>query len=68
MQNPTIHLEGLDLAGKSTISSLLASQLSAFHRKNSLITDNLLHQKAELMRKNKTVDDESLSWIYMPVC
>jgi len=64
MQNPTIHLEGLDLAGKTTISKLLASKLNAVQRKNSLITDNLLHHKAELMRKNKTVDDESLSWIY----
>ena len=64
MQNQTIHLEGLDLAGKSTISSLLASRLNAVHRRNSLIEGNHLHQKAEIMRKNKTIDNESLSWVY----
>ena len=64
MENLTIHLEGLDLAGKSTVSALLASHLKADHRKNSLITDNFLHRRAELMRKNKTIDDESLSWVY----
>ena len=64
MQNPTIHLEGLDLAGKSTVSALLASRMGAAHRKNSLLENNVLHQKAEFMRKNKTIDDEALSWVY----
>ena len=64
MHNPTIHLEGLDLAGKSTISALLASRLNAVHRKNSLVEGNLLHHKAEIMRKNGTIDDEALSWVY----
>ena len=64
MQNQTIHLEGLDLAGKSTIASLLASNLGAVHRRNSLIEGNLLHQRAEVMRKNKIIDDEALSWVY----
>jgi len=62
--NITIHLEGLDLAGKSTISRLLASRLDAPVRHNSLLEYNALHKEAEIHRKNKSLDDEALSWLY----
>ena len=60
----TIYVEGLDLAGKSTMCRFLRDKLGAEHRHNSLITDNPLYQRAEGYRKDDSLPTEALGWIY----
>lgn len=48
--NPTIHVEGLDLAGKSTVCRLLAARLGAEHRRNSILANNPIHAQADALR------------------
>jgi thymidylate kinase len=64
MTSTTIHLEGLDLAGKTTVGKQLAQRLGATIRHNSLIDSNALHKQAEVLRKAPILDDEALSWLY----
>ncbi len=60
-----IHIEGLDLAGKTTICRRLQEQcggMQVFH--NALTVENCLYEKADRLRKEGSVPDEVLGWLY----
>jgi thymidylate kinase len=61
----TIYLEGLDLAGKSTVCRRLRDRCGNFEiRNNSLLRSNPLHQAADRLRKANSIDDLSLGYLY----
>ena len=62
--NPTIHVEGLDLAGKSTVCRYLVAKSGAQHRNNTLLSSSPIHVQAELLRKRDLLDPAGLGWIY----
>lgn len=60
-----IHLEGLDLAGKSTLCRALSEALpDAKIRHNCLAEDNPLYQQADAIRLKGEMPDEPLGWLY----
>jgi guanosine-3',5'-bis(diphosphate) 3'-pyrophosphohydrolase len=60
-----IYIEGLDLAGKSTVSRRLRERCGNFEiRNNSLLRSNPLHQAADRLRKATQTDDLSLGYLY----
>ena len=65
MNNISIHLEGLDLAGKSTITRVLAQKSGAQIRRNALMEDNPIHKRAEVLRKTNVLEAQLLGWIYL---
>ncbi len=62
--SPTIHVEGLDLAGKSTVCRLLAARLGAEHRRNSILADNPVHAQADALRFRAILEDGPLGWLF----
>ncbi len=61
-----IHLEGLDLAGKTTVCSELQQRLPhtpIYH--NTLVGDNQVYEVADTIRKAGTLPDEDLGWCYL---
>ena len=64
IKNATIYVEGLDLAGKSTVCRLLHDKLGAEMRSKSLITDNLLCQQARMYRQTDILNSEVIGWFY----
>ena len=63
----TIHIEGLDLAGKSTICRFIRDNYGFKLRNNALTEDNPLIKTADDHRKNKTLDDSVLGSLYLNV-
>lgn len=62
----TIHVEGLDLAGKSTVCRVLRDHLGAEMRVNSLLPPgaNSIHADAERLRKSDAVSSAALGGMY----
>ena len=61
----TIYLEGLDLAGKSTVCRRLRDRCGNFEiRNNCLLRSNPLHLAADRLRKANSIDDASLGYLY----
>lgn len=60
----TIHIEGLDLAGKSTICRYIQQAYSYQRRVNSLLLDNPMHREADRLRKLGEIDDAALGRLY----
>ena len=60
----TIHVEGLDLAGKSTICRFIRDSFGFQLRNNILVSDNPTIQETDYLRKNGLMDDESLGKRY----
>ena len=63
-ENPTIHVEGLDLAGKSTVCRLLSARLGAEHRHNSILRENPVHAQADALRLGKQLEAGPLGWLF----
>jgi thymidylate kinase len=60
-----IHIEGLDLAGKSTVCRRLKERLSgATIRHNSLVESNFLYEQADTLRLAAKTDDNLLGMLY----
>ncbi len=63
-----IHLEGLDLAGKSTVCRRLAERLeSPTVRRNSIADNNPAYPAVDEWRRHKAVPDRPLGWFYYAV-
>ena len=62
--SPTIHVEGLDLAGKSTVCRLLAARLGAEHRHNSILAENPVHAAADSLRTRDLLETGPLGWVF----
>ena len=62
----TLHIEGLDLAGKSTVCRLLRDRWGAEMRLNSILPPgaNTIHAEAERLRKSDVLPAEPLGGIY----
>ncbi len=62
-----IHIEGLDLAGKSTICRRLQAALPGGwpRRRNTLLEANPLHQKADQWRRSAAASDAVIGWFYL---
>lgn len=60
----TIHIEGLDLAGKSTICRYIRDNYGFHLRNNTIIADNPLIGFADNQRKNALQDDISIGQLY----
>jgi len=60
----TIHVEGLDLAGKSTICRFIRDSFGFQLRNNILVSDNPTIQETDYLRKNGLLDDASLGRRY----
>ena len=60
-----IHIEGLDLAGKSTICRFIRDNYGYQIRNNVITADNPLIKKADYLRKNDLADDASLGRLYL---
>jgi len=60
-----IHIEGLDLAGKSTICRFIRDNCGYRIRNNVLTADNPLIENADHLRKNNLIDDASLGRLYL---
>lgn len=63
----TIHVEGLDLAGKSTICRFIRDSFGFQLRNNILVLDNPTIRETDYLRKNGLMDDESLGKRYYDV-
>ncbi|MDR0392323.1 MAG: HD domain-containing protein [Planctomycetaceae bacterium] len=60
-----IHIEGLDLAGKSTVCRRLKERIpDAVHLHNSLVANNPIYEKADNLRKNINVPEELTGMLY----
>ena len=60
-----IYLEGLDLAGKTTVTKRLKSKIeNVVVRNNSLLAHNPLCSLADLHRKANTMEPTPLGWLY----
>ena len=64
MKSRTIHIEGLDLAGKSTICRYIQQSRNFQKRNNTLLADNPLQEKADILRKAGQTDDGVLGRLY----
>lgn len=64
--NKSVHIEGLDLAGKSTICRHLEKLRNFSKRNNSLLPPNCnpLHAAADKLRKQDAVPSTDLGWMY----
>ncbi len=63
-----IHLEGMDLAGKSTVCRRLAAHLgSCVVRRNSIAESNPACDVVDTLRRQAGVPDDSLGWLYYAV-
>ena len=62
--NPTIHIEGLDLAGKSTVCRLLSARLGAEHRHNTSLSENPVHAAADDLRVHDRLEAGPLGWVF----
>lgn len=63
-----IHLEGMDLAGKSTVCRRLAERLgSVVVRRNSISDENPIYPLVDAWRKQKSLPEASLGWFYHAV-
>jgi len=62
-----ILVEGLDLAGKSTVSNRFIEQAqgSWVLRRNSLVDKNPVYELADELRKGGGLADEPLGWLYL---
>ena len=60
----TIHVEGLDLAGKSTICRFIRDSFGFQLRNNILVSDNPTIRETDYLRKNGLMDDASLGRRY----
>lgn len=62
----TLHIEGLDLAGKSTVCRLLRDRWNAEMRVNSILPpgENTIHVEAERLRKADAIPVEPLGGLY----
>ena len=60
----TIHVEGLDLAGKSTICRFIRDSFGFQLRNNILVSGNPTIQETDYLRKNDLLDDASLGRRY----
>lgn len=62
-----ILIEGLDLAGKSTVCRRFVAQArgSWVVRRNSLIKDNRIYALADELRRADALPDEPLGWLYL---
>ena len=59
-----VHVEGLDLAGKSTICRFIRDNYAFQLRNNILVSGNPLIQETDYLRKNGLLDDDSLGKRY----
>lgn len=64
--NATLHVEGLDLSGKSTVCRLLRDRMGAEMRVNSLLPPgvNTIHVEAERLRKADAIPAAPLGGLY----
>jgi len=62
-----ILIEGLDLAGKSTVCRRFVAQArsSWVVRRNSLVEDNRVYALADELRRADALPDEPLGWLYL---
>jgi thymidylate kinase len=60
-----IHIEGLDLAGKTTAAAALARQSGAELRRNSLTTHNPIFEVADQLRRAGTATAHTLAPLYV---
>lgn len=65
----SIHIEGLDLAGKSTICRYIEKFAPFIKRNNSLLPTNCnpLHTATEKLRKQDLLPGSDLGWLYYGV-
>lgn len=64
MTSRTIHIEGLDLAGKSTVCRKLVEKLGARKRHNSLVDPNPVQVRAEALQKADTLSPKTLGGVF----
>ena len=64
MKSHTIHIEGLDLAGKSTICRYIQQTRNYQKRNNTLLAENPLQTKTDILRKEGKTDDVVLGRMY----
>ena len=64
MKSRTIHIEGLDLAGKSTICRYIQQTRNYQKRNNTILAENPLQAKADILRKEGKTDDAVLGRMY----
>lgn len=64
MQSRTIHIEGLDLAGKSTVCRKLVEKLGARKRHNSLAEPNPIQIRAEALQKADCLSPSTLGGVF----
>ena len=62
----SVHIEGLDLAGKSTMCRYMATLGNFSKRNNTLLPPNcnLLHATADRLRKQDALSIAELGWMY----
>lgn len=66
MKAPIIHIEGLDLAGKTTARDRLARCLGGWKvRSNRLIEHNEVFELADRLRREDALDAESLGHLFV---
>ncbi len=61
----TLHIEGLDLAGKSTVCRKIVEKTGMEHRHNSILASNPVHDQAEILRKKDLLSPAGLGWIFL---
>ena len=66
MTAPIIHIEGMDLAGKTTSRNRLAVQLGGWKvRSNQLCEPNAIFEIADRLRRDDALDAESLGHLFV---
>ena len=60
-----IHIEGMDLAGKSSVASALARRSGATVRRNALVLDNPYYREADGLRIEGGIDGRDLGKLYV---
>ncbi len=66
MNAPTIHIEGMDLAGKTSARNRLAAQLGGWAvRSNQLCERNVVFAVADRLRRENTLDAASLGHLFV---
>jgi len=60
-----IHIEGMDLAGKTTAASSLKKQYGASVRRNSLVVENKIYTLADTMRRTTQAGANVLGHLYV---
>ncbi|HEU5270662.1 MAG TPA: hypothetical protein VFU36_12115 [Jatrophihabitans sp.] len=61
----TVHIEGMDLAGKSTVTGYLAGALGGRIQRNSLIPGNPIYSLADGLRRASAASPEVLGPLYV---